>query len=164
MGRASFAKAERTQMHVGGILGQSWFPHRDQCDCGLNAPRVGGFLAPRIGCSNSRWKTQARPEGRAVLRCLRNGTTATWLARLCGQKEKLHPPEIRRTCTSALNRERRFEARAKTEERRTKRGSLAKCRASLFVFSPTLLASLVVCRLPSGGLWLSSLLHTVVIG
>ena len=80
-----------------------------------------------------------------------------------GKKKSFIRPRFAALATSALNRERRFEARAKTEERRTKRGSLAKCRASLFVFSPTLLASLVVCRLPSGGLWLSSLLHTVVI-
>src|SRR6478672_7782426 len=38
LGRTSFAKAERTQVHVGGILGRSWFPHRDQCDSGLKRP------------------------------------------------------------------------------------------------------------------------------
>jgi hypothetical protein len=163
LGRASFAKAERTQMHVGGILGQSWFPHRDQCDCGLNAPRVGGFLAPRIGCSNSRWKTQARPEGGAVSVAYGMAPQPHGSRAYAGKKKSFIRPRFAALATSALNRERRFEARAKTEERRTKRGSLAKCRASLFVFSPTLLASLVVCRLPSGGLWLSSLLHTVVI-
>jgi len=136
LGRASFAKAERTQMHVGGILGQSWFPHRDQCDCGLNAPRVGGFLAPRIGCSNSRWKTQARPEGRAVLRCLRNGTTATWLARLCGQKEKLHPPEIRRTCNVCSQSGTPISKRARRLRKDAPNGGAWQSAELPFLFSP----------------------------